>query len=72
MSSKKVFAIAGIHFLLSWMAMTAYMGLKLHNPDTDPNGALKDAIASGLEWICFFPSIALLTCSDSIQAQISY
>jgi hypothetical protein len=59
MSSKKVFAIAGIHFLLSLMAMTAYMGLKLHNPDTDPNGAFKDAIASGLEWIFFFPIIVI-------------
>lgn len=59
MSSKKALLIAGIHFVLSLIAMTAYMGLKLHNPDTDPNGAFKDAVASGLEWIFFFPTIVL-------------
>lgn len=58
MSSKMVFAIVGIHFLLSCMAMTLCMGLTLHNPN-DPNGSFKDAVASGLEWIFFFPNIAL-------------
>jgi hypothetical protein len=58
MSWKKAILIVGIHFVLSCMAMTVYMGLKLHNPD-DPNGSFKDSVASGLEWIFFFPSITL-------------
>lgn len=50
--------VAGGHFVLSSIAMNIIMGLRLHPPN-DPNGPLQDTVASGLEWILFFPYTVL-------------
>jgi hypothetical protein len=50
--------IAVLHFVLSYVAMNIIMGLKFHNP-IDFTESLRINVASGLEWIFFFPSTLL-------------